>query len=93
MPVAHNIWRAAASKSGSRDRITLEEQHMADDMDREGLENQVKGTGKQAEGRIRNSVGGLTGDTSEQIRGKAQELKGKAQRRIGEAEVDSDSDV
>jgi len=66
---------------------------MADDMDRDGLENQVKGTGKEAEGRIRNSVGGLTGDTSEQIRGKAQELKGKAQRRIGEAEVDSDSDV
>ena len=64
-----------------------------DDMDRDGIENQVKGAGKEAEGKIRNSVGGLTGDTSEQIRGKAQELKGKAQRRIGEAEVDSDSDL
>jgi uncharacterized protein YjbJ (UPF0337 family) len=65
---------------------------MADDMDRDGLENQVKGAGKQAEGRIRNSVGGLTGDTSEQIRGKAQELKGKVQRHIGDAEVDAEND-
>jgi len=64
-----------------------------DDMNRDGIENQVRGAGKQAEGKIRNSVGGLTGDTSEQIRGKAQELKGKAQRRIGEAEVDSDTDL
>ena len=64
-----------------------------DDMDRDGIENQIKGAGKEAEGKIRNSVGGLTGDTSEQIRGKAQELKGKAQRRIGEAEVDSDTDL
>ncbi|HTI62748.1 MAG TPA: CsbD family protein [Gemmatimonadaceae bacterium] len=66
---------------------------MADDIDRDGLKNQVKGTGKEAEGRIRNSVGGLTGDTSEQIRGKVEELKGKAQRRIGDAEIDSDSDL
>jgi uncharacterized protein YjbJ (UPF0337 family) len=64
-----------------------------DDMNRDGIENQIKGAGKQAEGKIRNSVGGLTGDTSEQIRGKAQELKGKAQRRIGEAAVDSDTDL
>jgi uncharacterized protein YjbJ (UPF0337 family) len=66
---------------------------MADDIDRDGLKNQVKGTGKEAEGRIRNSIGGLTGDTSEQIRGKVEELKGKAQRRIGDAEIDSDSDL
>jgi uncharacterized protein YjbJ (UPF0337 family) len=64
-----------------------------DDMNRDGSENQVKGAGKEAEGKIRNSVGGLTGDTSEQIRGKAQELKGKAQRRIGEAETDADADI
>ena len=51
---------------------------MADDLNRDGLENQIKGVGKEAEGKIRNSVGGLTGDTSEQIKGKAEELKGKA---------------
>ena len=66
---------------------------MADDLDRDGLENRVKGLGKEAEGKIRNSVGGLSGDTSDQIRGKAEELKGKAQRKIGEAESDADNDV
>ena len=66
---------------------------MADDLNRDGLENQVKGVGKEAEGKIRNSVGGLTGDTSEQIKGKAEELKGKAQGTIGETESDIDDDV
>lgn len=61
---------------------------MADDLERDGLENQVKGTAKEGEGKLRNAVGGLTGDSSEQLKGKAQELKGKAQRKIGEAERD-----
>ena len=47
----------------------------------------------QAKGRLRNAVGGITGDTSEQIKGKAEELKGKAQRKIGEKQVDVDNDV
>jgi uncharacterized protein YjbJ (UPF0337 family) len=59
---------------------------MADDLDRDGVENEVKGTAKQGEGKLRNAVGGITGDTSEQLKGKAQDLKGKAQRKIGEAE-------
>jgi len=63
---------------------------MADDLNRDGLENQVKGLGKQAEGKIRNAVGGITGDTSEQIKGKAKDLEGKAQRKIGEVEQDLD---
>jgi uncharacterized protein YjbJ (UPF0337 family) len=63
---------------------------MADDLTRGGLENEGKGLGKQAEGKIRNAVGGLTGDSSEQIKGKAQDLKGKVQRKIGEAEEDAD---
>ena len=65
---------------------------MADDLGRDGLENQVKGFGKEVEGKTRNAIGGLTGDTSEQLKGKAQELKGKAQRKIGETEVDADID-
>lgn len=63
-----------------------------DDLDRDGLENQVKGIGKEAEGKIRNSVGGLSGDTSEQLRGKAKELEGKVQRKIGESESDAARD-
>jgi len=63
---------------------------MADDLNNDGLENQAKGLGKQVEGRVRNAVGGITGDTSEQIKGKAKEMEGKAQRKIGEAEEDAD---
>lgn len=64
---------------------------MANDRN-DGVENQVKGLGKEAEGKVRNAVGGLTGDTSEQLKGKAQELKGKAQRKVGEAQSDADRD-
>ena len=65
---------------------------MADDLGRDGLENTGKGLGKEAEGRIRNAIGGLTGDTSEQLKGKAQELKGKAQRKIGQKQLDVDAE-
>jgi len=63
---------------------------MADDLDRDGAENQSKGLGNEFKGKARNAIGGLTGDTSEQIKGKAEELKGKVQRKIGEAESDAD---
>ncbi len=63
---------------------------MADDLNRDGLENQAKGLGDEVKGKVRNAVGGLTGDSSEQLKGKAEELKGKAQRKVGEAESDLD---
>jgi uncharacterized protein YjbJ (UPF0337 family) len=63
---------------------------MADDLGTDGLENQGKGTAKEVGGKIRNAVGGLTGDTSEQLKGKAKEMEGKAQRKIGETESDAD---
>jgi len=63
---------------------------MADDLRRDGAENVGKGLGKEAEGKARNALGGLKGDTSEQLKGKAQELEGKAQRKIGEREIDAD---
>lgn len=65
---------------------------MSDDLTRDGLENQGKGAGDQVKGRVRNVVGGITGDSSEQLKGKAEELKGKAQRKIGEKQVDADND-
>lgn len=65
---------------------------MADELDREGAEDRLKGTLKEGEGRIRDAVGGLTGDTSEQLKGKGQQLKGKAQRKLGEAESEADRD-
>jgi uncharacterized protein YjbJ (UPF0337 family) len=66
----------------------MELQTMADDLNRDGLENKIKGIGKQAEGRLRNAVGGMSGDTSEQIKGKAKELEGRAQQKIGDAQRD-----
>ena len=62
---------------------------MSDDLERDGLENQIKGNVKEGEGKLRNAVGGLTGDSSEQLKGKAQELKGKAQKKIGDAQRDA----
>jgi uncharacterized protein YjbJ (UPF0337 family) len=68
------------------------EQQMADELKRDGLKDQIKGTLKEGEGRVRDAIGGLTGDTSEQLKGKAQQIKGKVQRKIGEAETDADRD-
>ena len=66
---------------------------MADDLERKGLENQVKGAAKEASGRIRNELGDLTDDRSEQLKGKAREMEGKAQRKIGEIREDLDPDT
>lgn len=65
---------------------------MADDRERDSIENRIKGAGKQAEGKIRNSVGGLTGDSKEQLKGKAQELRGKAQSKFGQIQHDVNRD-
>jgi uncharacterized protein YjbJ (UPF0337 family) len=66
---------------------------MADDLTSKGVKNQGEGLSDQVKGRVRNTVGGITGDSSEQLKGKAEELKGKAQRKIGEKQVDIDNDV
>jgi oligopeptide/dipeptide ABC transporter ATP-binding protein len=63
------------------------EDTMADNKDlaTEGAKDRMKGTAKEVEGRIRSTVGGATGDTSEQVKGKGQEIKGKVQQEIGKA--------
>jgi uncharacterized protein YjbJ (UPF0337 family) len=60
------------------------------DLATKGAEDRVEGTGDVIEGRIRNVVGGATGDTSEQIKGKAKELGGKAKRSIGKMKQNAD---
>ena len=62
------------------------------DLATEGTKDRVKGAAKEVEGRIRNAVGGATGDTSEQVKGKAQEIKGKAQQAVGKAKQRLDPD-
>ena len=65
---------------------------MADDLGRDGARDQIKGTIKEGEGRIRDAVGGLTGDESEQLKGKGQQIKGNVQQKIGETKTDADRD-
>jgi len=55
------------------------------DLATEGTEDRLKGGAKQVEGRVRNAVGGLTGNTKEQVKGKGQEIKGKVQDAAGKA--------
>ena len=62
------------------------------DLTTEGTEDRLEGAGNQAGGRIRNAVGGLTGDTSEQVKGKGQEIKGKVQDAIGKGKQRADRD-
>jgi uncharacterized protein YjbJ (UPF0337 family) len=65
---------------------------MADNKDlaTDGAEDRLEGAGNQVGGRIRNAVGGATGDTSEQVKGKAQEIKGKVQDALGKAKQRAD---
>ena len=60
------------------------------DLATEGTADRVEDTGDVIEGRIRNAVGGATGDASEQLKGKAKELRGKAKRAMGKVKQDAD---
>jgi uncharacterized protein YjbJ (UPF0337 family) len=65
---------------------------MADkrDLATEGMKDELKGAAKQAEGRVRSTVGSATGDTEEDLKGKAQEFKGKVQQKFGKAKQNAD---
>ena len=65
---------------------------MAKDLGTDGLKNQVKGTAKEVEGKIRKNVGDMNDDRSEEFKGSAKELEGKAQRKVGEAQSKIDRD-
>ena len=48
-------------------------------------EDEVKGKMKQAEGKVQEKMGEVTGDTSEKMKGKGKQAVGKVQEEIGEA--------
>lgn len=60
------------------------------DMATEGTADRLKGTADVVEGRVRNAVAGATGDSSEQLKGKAKELAGKAKQAVGKAKQKAD---
>ena len=51
-----------------------------------GVEDSARGKGNDLKGRIKDGVGGLTGDQSLQNEGKVDRLKGKVQDTIGKVE-------
>ena len=67
---------------------------MADkDLTDRGIANQVKGTAKELEGKVRAGIGDATDNHSEHLKGHAQELKGKVQKKFGEAQQDADKEI
>jgi len=55
-------------------------------LDNHGLKTEVEGTIDEIKGKARSAVAGVTGDTTEQIKGEAEQLKGKAKQLFGQAE-------
>jgi uncharacterized protein YjbJ (UPF0337 family) len=48
--------------------------------------NQFEGTARTMAGRVEDAVGGLTGDTATQVRGKVRQAAGQAQSAMGDAQ-------
>lgn len=59
-----------------------------DELLRKGTENKAEGKMDDLKGRVKDSVGGLTGDSSLQAEGKMDRVKGKAKDAIGEIQQD-----
>lgn len=55
-----------------------------------GLDNSLEGKGTDLKGKVKDALGGLTGDTSLQGEGKLDQLKGKVQDTFGKAQREID---
>lgn len=51
-----------------------------------GLDNSIEGKGTDLKGKVKDALGGLTGDTSLQGEGKMDQLKGKVQDAFGKGQ-------
>jgi uncharacterized protein YjbJ (UPF0337 family) len=51
-----------------------------------GAEKNVRGTGNELKGRLKDAAGGLTGDSSLQAEGKLDKAKGKIQNKVGDVQ-------
>jgi uncharacterized protein YjbJ (UPF0337 family) len=58
-----------------------------------GVENSARGKANQVKGRVKDGVGGFTGDTELQLKGKLQAAKGKVQDAVGKAQRKADRDI
>lgn len=49
-----------------------------------GVDNKLRGAGKELKGRVKDAVGGLTNDSRLQAEGKLDKVKGKIQDKVGD---------
>lgn len=57
-----------------------------------GVDNSLEGKGKDLKGRVKDAIGGLTGDTSLQGEGKMDRLEGGLQDKLGKVQRKLDGD-
>jgi uncharacterized protein YjbJ (UPF0337 family) len=55
-------------------------------LERDGVKDSLEGKAKVAKGRVKDAVGGLTGDGRLQLEGKLDQAKGKIQDAVGKVE-------
>ncbi len=55
-----------------------------------GIDHSLEGKGDTLKGRVKDAIGGLTGDSSLQGEGKIDQLKGKVKDTLGKVERDLD---
>lgn len=60
------------------------------DLTQRGAENSAEGKADDLKGKVKDAVGGLTGDTSLQGEGKLDQLKGKVQDAFGKGQRKAD---
>lgn len=56
-----------------------------------GIDNSIEGKASDLKGKLKDGLGGLTGDTSLQGEGKLDQLKGKVQDAFGKVQRDIDN--
>lgn len=71
--------------AGDRESRSPQQRKADEELEAEGLEDSVKGKAKTATGRVKDAVGGLTGDAKLQVEGKIDQVRGKVQDTIGKA--------
>ena len=59
---------------------------MSDNLHERGVKNSVEGKADNLKGKVKDAVGGLTGDSNLQAEGKVDQAKGKAKDALGKVE-------
>jgi uncharacterized protein YjbJ (UPF0337 family) len=67
---------------------------MSDDrnLTERGMDNSLEGKGKDLKGRVKDAIGGLTGDSKLQGEGKMDRLEGNLQDKLGDVQRKLDGD-